>query len=307
MKRLSVLVLVLVGLFTAQAQHTIYPFFDDKGAVRIETTELNDAADTLVTVFHRADDIVWSRIVYRVIDMRYKQNFQLYFPTNPDDNQYQSLFRLITGAIIDGMPIYEADRYTIKPKFDEEHLLEKSRIPDQFIVGTIADLDRDDEDSYLVLYDSINDELRTNFSRYDNFVRNQLKYLIQEIIFFDKHTSRLCTKIIAIAPLQPDMALGTQNPYSFLMYSRKFWVAFDDLRPYLARHYMIPQKNDNRRVTFDEFFGKKLYTSYLVGDSNMYDRMIINEQYDLDEAQVRREQQALFEELLNFEQDLWEY
>lgn len=308
MKRLSVIVLALVGMMTAYGQHQIYPFFDDKGAVRIETQELDAAADTLISVFHRADDIVWSRIVYRVIDMRYKQNYQLYFPTNPDDKEYQSLFRLIIGAIQNGLQVYEADRYTIKPKFDEEHLLSPCQIPDQLMVGTIQELDREDPDTYLVMCDSTDGTLTTNFSRYENFVRNQLKYLIQEIVFFDKHTSRMYSKIIAIAPLQPDLTVGsTQNPFQFLMYSRKFWIAFDELRPYLAKRYMIPQQNDSKRMTYDEFFGKKLYTSYLLGDSNMYDRMILNTGFDLTEAEVKREQQRIFDELLNFEQDLWEY
>jgi hypothetical protein len=54
-----------------------------------------------------------------------------------------------------------------------------------------------------------------------------------------------------------------------------FWVPFDSFRPYMAKQHMIPRgNNDIERVTFDEFFVKKLYSSYLVGASNVYDRMI---------------------------------
>ena len=109
MKKISVIAFLLIGVLSAKAQHQILPFFDDKGAVRIETTELDAAADTLVTVFHRADDIVWSRIVYRVIDMRYKQNYQLYFPVRYDDREYRSLFKVMVDAIVDGR-IHRKDR-----------------------------------------------------------------------------------------------------------------------------------------------------------------------------------------------------
>ena len=68
---------------------------------------------------------------------------------------------------------------------------------------------------------------------------------------------------------------------------------------------MIPQANDTRRITFEEFFAKKLYTSYILGDSNMYTRMSPN--YAKNETDVKKEQQRIFDELLNFEQDLWEY
>ena len=58
-----------------------------------------------------------------------------------------------------------------------------------------------------------------------------------------------------------------------LYLSIRFWILYDDLRPYLARQYVIPQANDTKRVTFEQFFAQKLYSSYLIGDSNMYSRM----------------------------------
>jgi hypothetical protein len=84
-----------------------------------------------------------------------------------------------------------------------------------------------------------------------------------------------------------------------------WWCPFDEFRKYMAKQYIIPQGNDTKRVTFEEFFGKKLYTSYLIGDSNMYDRMFTN--YVKTEAEVRQEQSRVATELLDFEQDLWEY
>ena len=92
-----------------------------------------------------------------------------------------------------------------------------------------------------------------------------------------------------------------------------FWVPFDSFRPYMAKQYMIPRSNnDIERVTFDEFFIKKLYSSYLVGASNVYDRMIpdyvsYNEDTEQYHAEILKEQERIERELLNFEQDLWEY
>ena len=315
MKKLSVIACLLIGVLSVSAQHQIYPFFDDKGAVRIETTELNDAADTLVSVFHRADDIVWSRIVYRVIDMRYKQNYQLYFPVRYDDPQYRSLFKIIVDAIVDGMPIYRKAQDNIKPEFDDDDLISMSEIPTLFMVDDpTADYSEDTchynvecSDAMLLHYDSKEDKMSFHFYPYESFVKNQLKYLIQEIVFFDRHTSRLYTKIIAIAPLQSDKIFSKESDQvmSAMHESLLFWIPFDSLRPYLAKQYMIPQQNDNKRLTFDEFFAKKLYTSYILGDSNMYNRMIL--QYAQTEEEVKKEQQRIFDELLNFEQDLWEY
>lgn len=314
MKKLSVISFLLLGVIAVSAQHQINPFFDDKGAVRIETMELNEAADTLVSVFHRADDIVWSRIVYRVIDMRYKQNYQLYFPIRYDDPEYRSLFKVIVDGIVDGLPLYRKAQDNIKPTFSNNDLISKAEIPTLFMIDDpTADYSEDTchynvecSDAMLIHYNEGTDKMAFHFYPYEGFVRNQLKYLIQEIVFFDKHMSRLYSKIIAIAPLQADKIVSdSENVIGALHESLLFWISFDELRPYLAKQYMIPQANDTKRVTFDEFFAKKLYTSYLLGDSNMYSRMIPN--YAKSETEVKKEQQRIADELLNFEQDLWEY
>ena len=315
MKKISVIFsLAFLTIGIASAQHQIYPFFDDRGAIRIETTELNDAADTLVSVFHRADDIVWSRVVYRIIDMRYKQNYQLYFPVRYDDPEYRSLFKVIVDGIVDGMPLYRKAQDNIKPTFRKEDVIGKAEIPTLFMVDDpTADYSEDTchynvtcSDAMLIHYDEADDKMSFHFYPYEGFVKNQIKYLLQEVVFFDKHTSRLYSKIIAIAPLQSDKIVSdSTNVMSALHESLLFWIAFDELRPFLAKQYMIPQSNDTKRMTFDEFFSKKLYTSYLLGDSNMYNRMIPN--YAKSEEEVKKEQQRIFDELLNFEQDLWEY
>ena len=120
MKKLFFVIVALLGLSTVQAQHQIKSFFDDMGLVRIETQELAESADTLVTVFHRADDIVWSRVVYRIVDMRFKQNYQLYTPQS-NDPVYNSLLKVMLMAVADSMPVYaKDDNGDLRPFFNAD-------------------------------------------------------------------------------------------------------------------------------------------------------------------------------------------
>ena len=263
---------------------------------------------------HRIDDVIWARYVYRVIDMRYKQNYQLYFPVKSDDADYRNLFKVITDAVVDGLPIYEKNMETIKPDLHQEPI-PRNVLPNMFMADDpLADYSDDpthfdvsSSDAMLIHYDSVSDELSFHFYPFESLVKNQLKYLIQEVVFFDKHTSRLHSKIMAIAPLQSDLITtrDSSNIMNSLRESIMFWIAFDDLRPYLAMQYAIPSRNEVKRVTFDEFFQKNLYTSYIVGEGNMYNRWIPD--YAKTEKEVKKEQQRIADELLNFEQDLWEY
>ena len=313
-KKLSIIACLFLGIVTTQAQHQVTSFFDELGTARIQTAEFSQAHDTIVMVDHRIDDIIWSRYVYRIIDMRYKQNYQLYFPTKSDDIDYRNLFKVITDAVVDGMPIYEKNMETIKPDFKQDPV-SRTSIPMMFMVDDpLVDYSDDpshydisSSDAMLVHYDSIADELSFHFYPFEKIVKNQIKYLTQEIVFFDKHTSRLHTKIMAIAPLQSDKisTRDNSNIMQSLRESIMFWIPFDGLRPYLAMQYAIPNRNETKRVTFDEFFQKRLYTSYIVGEGNMYNRWIPD--YTGDEEKVRQEQERIATELLNFEQDLWEY
>ena len=312
-KKLSIITCLLLSLATVQAQHQVISFFDELGTARIQTEEFSQAHDTIVLVDHRIDDVIWSRYIYRIIDMRYKQNYQLYFPTRPDDPEYRNLLKVIADAIVDGMPIYEAGK-TIKPDFKKDPV-EKKDVPN-FIFNDIAGEDYSDNpmhyltccsDEMLIHYDSVNDQLETYPSAFGDIVRNQIKYLTQEVVFFDKHTSRLHTKIIAIAPLYAEKieTRDSTKVMTSLLESIMFWIPFDGLRPYLAMQYAIPSRNETKRVTYDEFFQKRLFTSYIVGEGNMYNRWIPD--YAGGEAEVRKEQERIATELLNFEQDLWEY
>jgi gliding motility associated protien GldN len=312
---------LFLGVVTAQAQHKVISFFDEVGSARIQTEEFSKAHDTIVMVDHRLDDVIWSRFVYRIIDMRYKQNYQLYFPTRADDPDYRNLFLVIRDAVIDGMPIYPAGINSIKPDFKQEVPFTKEQISkDVFRIQTNKEKLENTEDDNdlknsrvtLINYDSLRNEMKVQNAPFVNVVKNQLKYLIQEIVFFDKHTSRLHTKIMAIAPLHPAKLEGAPSAtdstkiMDALRESIVCWIPFDGLRPYLAMQYMIPNRNETKRVTYDEFFQKRLFTSYIVGEGNMYNRWIPD--YKLNDIEgIRKEQDRIATELLNFEQDLWEY
>lgn len=316
MKRFIFVLICICGIsLSLNAQHEVNNFFDEMGVAQIRTETYNPQIDTVLVTTHRAEDVIWSRVVYRIIDMRYKQNFQLYHPVRYDHPEYRSLFKVIVDAIVDGMPVYENRMDQIRPDFKKP--VSRTVLPTIFLADDpTADhsndptyMDVSSSDAMLIHYDSIQDKLSFHFYPYEDFVQNQLKYVIQEVIFFDRHTSRLYSKIMAIAPLQADkisVKEGDNIDYTHAMIeSLLFWIPFDDLRPYLKRQFIMPQKNDTKRVTFDEFFQKKLYTSYILGDGNIYDRLITD--YATTPEEVKKEQDRIAAELLNFEQDLWEY
>lgn len=309
MKKLVFIIVALLGVSTAQAQHQINSFFDEKGLMRLETQELaKDTTNKLITVFHRSDDIVWSRVVYRIIDMRYKQNYQLYTPQTNDPN-YNSLLKVMLLAIADSLPVYmKDDNGDIKPIFTKERKKVGAEMLD-LLDGIITDIDapQNIKDHERILHlDTTTQSVVFNSSSFELFAKNQLKYMIQEVVFFDKHYSRMYSKILSIAPMHADNIQSENATVMEALYQQiLFWIPFDSFRPFMAQQYVMPKGNDTKRVTFDDFFTQKLYTSYVVGTNNIYNRLI--PEYATTPEEIKKEQERIEWELLSAEQDLWEY
>ncbi len=305
---LTLLIFFSVSMQSLRAQSNPMSFFEKNGTVALQTTAMNALADTIAVVNHRYDDVVWYRIVYRIIDMRDKQNFQIYFPTIPNE-KYRSLFRLILDAVVnDTLKAYDKVERDIQPLYS--NVLPKDSLKNTFVYITNDTVNKTTEKAQLIETDPITQKLSVSNFLYPAYIKDQLKFLTQEIVFFDKHTSRMYTKIIGIAPLygltESNISLGSSNDaWSYFQSSVLCWFLFDELRPYLAKQYVISSGNDGQRLTYDEFFAQHLYSSYLLGDSNMNNRMLL--QYLTNPDKIRKEQQRIETELLNFEQDLWEY
>ena len=311
MKKISVIIFALLGYVMGYAQHRVNSFFDDMGIIRLETQELEASSDTLVRVSHRTDDVVWSRVVYRIIDLRLKQNYQLYTPVSAEDPTYSSLFRTMLRAIENCMPIYAKSSNVgdVRPYFNVEPLT-KAEIPtilNTDRTGELSDGDIATSDYMLLNYDSIADKMTFNSYSYEGFAKNQLKYMIQEVIFFDKHYSRMYSKILAIAPMNADnVTMYEDMPVMEALYGQiLFWVPFDAFRPYMAQQYVTPRGSDSKRMTFDDFFAQKKYSSYLLGVNNIYGRMI--PEIATTREEIQKEQERIERDLLSVEQDLWEY
>ncbi|MDR0810923.1 MAG: gliding motility protein GldN [Paludibacter sp.] len=315
MKSLKYLLIAIsiFALVEVNAQDRSKSFFDNNGAIATET--IDAFGDTIAKTFHRMDDIVWTKVLYKVIDLRDKQNQQLFFPIRPA-GAYKNFFRVVMDAMLEGnLRAFGHRDFDISPDFT--YLIPKDSLSSIFVDCVWNPDDNTPINTSLIYYDEL-----TNSGSYDNFIyadyiRKQNKFIIQEVVFFDKHYSRLYSKIVAVAPLyfhnetnvtSANMGVFNSSGESYwnaLIASVTCWVLYDELRPYMAKQYIIPKGNETQRTTYDDFFTSKMYFSYLLGDSNMQSRMLLQTYTSPD--RIRKEQRRIETELLNFEQDLWEY
>lgn len=126
-----------------------------------------------------------------------------------------------------------------------------------------------------------------------------VKYRIKEDWILDTKRSIYEPRIVGIAPMK--MVEGRWQPV--------FWIYYDDAREILCKKRMINPLNDASQLTFDDFFVRRLFSSYVVKETNPSNKSIadILGVTDIKDPRKLYESEKIKKSISDFEQSLWEY
>ncbi|MFM9020356.1 MAG: gliding motility protein GldN, partial [Sediminibacterium sp.] len=193
----------------------------------------------------REDDNMWSEFIWREIDSREKINQSFNYP-GTDENGDRRFFSILINAIEnDSIVAFQDDMFT-RP-FSSDKIRQQ-------INGKLDTTDVTDVVSGAIAKKSIS--FKPLFA-FDSVYTFRLK----EQVLFDKEASRLFTRIIGIAPVAKFVVGGKSEPKAL------FWLYYPDLRRVFAKLDVYNPRNYASRMTWEELFESRYFSSYIVKSS----------------------------------------
>lgn len=238
----------------------------------------------------REDDAVFRVRVWRDIDAREKINQSFLYAGQNDYGSERFISILMRGLRTGELTAFSGDddRFTTPITPDSAMLA---------FGGGMDTVPVYDADGNVVKY-----QVREQMINPDSIYKFRLK----EEWIFDKESGRLYVRILGIAPVIPyrlstgQILPGSERPV--------WWIYYPDARTLLARSEVYNPKNMAARMSWEDLFESRMFSSYIVKSSmnNPFD-LPLSSVYPNNTLYRLLEGDKIKEKIFNYEQNLWSY
>lgn len=234
----------------------------------------------------READLMWAKRIWRVVDFREKLNQYLLFPLTENNNRI-NLITVLQHGIRNGdlVPFdpFQGDDFKVKMSTEEA-----------LLIGSGSDT--------IPLYNAnppYDYRGDTVIPRpFNGFTVKKLR--IKEDWFFDSKRSVMEVRIVGICPV-----MTVEDPVSGEVRGElpMYWIHYEQARDFLASYRIYNPYNYAQRITYDDAFIKRIFSSLIYKEDNSMDRRIAEYTTGMD---ALLEADHIKNELFTFEHDLWE-
>jgi gliding motility associated protien GldN len=236
----------------------------------------------------REANVMWTKRVWRKIELREKVNQVFYYPATPSGAAIDCRANLMSWIYTNVMGGANITAYAEnnEGEFSIENIIPKEELEKKLNTIDTIPVENPDGTVENKIVENIFDPSKV------------IEFKIKEDWFFDKERSVLECRIIGLAPV-----METEKNDE-IRKETLFWIYFPEARNMFANILTYNRFNDAERRTYDEIFWKRQFGSYIYKESNVYDRKILEYCQGMDEL---LEAERVKSDIFNFEHDLWEY
>lgn len=251
-------------------------------------------------------DILKSMFVWEIIDMNDKIN-QPYYYDNPDNltsRPTKSLYKILLDAALNGDINEVYDDESFVTKLSPEGIkarLESVRVSDAAIdiINEKGKLTAEEQKQYTDVFQTTTDKVKV------------LK--IMGMWYIDKRDAQLKYRPLGIAAMGPDPAMaGRLGPDGKPMEGANdlidlFWIYYPSAREILANNYVYNKNNSSADLSFDDLLNARRFSSVIYKSSNGLGNGTIKDYIPRNADEQLEESDRIKGQILDMENDLWNY
>ena len=241
-------------------------------------------------------DILWSKVVWEYIDLNEKINLPMYYPvdTTSVSSDRRSLFDTLLRGINSGeiTEVYDDSYFTTKLTAGE-------------IKSKLARVDT--TDAGITQLNEGNRDISEYIDRINLTSQDIEGFKIKGLWYFDKRQGELKYRLLAIAPIAPDVQTMGREDLDIDELLPLFWVWFPSARNLLHEMKVFNEKNSAYPISYDHLLNARRFSSIIYREENIYGDRDVSEYVKGNALFLVMESNKIKEEIRNKELDMWNY
>lgn len=273
---------------------------DELREQRANKTKVTEAGDTVSTEAQPMEygyiedkDIIWSKVVWEVIDLNERLNQPYYRASDGLLTESASLYDALVEGVRSGKisQVYDDEYFTTKMTYDQ-------------IVSRTAK-----KDTQQYYFDMIDAGEEADEGLIFNFEINSkdIKMLkTKGMWYIDRRLGEMKYRLLGLCIMGPDaQALGTE--FDDGMFVELFWIWYPDARTVLNNYTVFNPNNSSSSVTFDDLLNSRRFSSVIYKAQTMYGITPIEDYIPKNSKGQLEESDRIRESILQSEADMWSY
>lgn len=238
-------------------------------------------------------DILFSKMVWEKIVLDERSNFPLYYPidTNNIGKNRRSLYDVLMKNIKNGK---------IENIYDDSYFATKRTLKDIESALTMVDTTEMGIEQL-----NAGEELSAEYINKREITAADIKeYRIKGLWYFDKRQSELKYRLLAIAPVAPDVNFIDDSEPDLVPL---FWVFYPDARDVLHEAKSFNNSNSSIPYSFDHVLNSRRFHGYVYKEENVQGDRAVTEYVSENALMQLLESERIKNKIRDFELDMWTY
>ncbi|MDY3316542.1 gliding motility protein GldN [Riemerella anatipestifer] len=243
-------------------------------------------------------DILRSMVVWEIIDMNEKINQPFYHNSDGLVSQNKSLYQLLLDGINSGKikEVYDDEMFTTRLKPEEIQQRMSRVVTSDWLIDKINSgekVSEEDKKAGTDVYETKSEQVKL------------LK--IKGMWYIDRRDGQMKYRLLGIAAMGPDPQTMGQQFADKEEFIDLFWVFYPDARQITANARVFNNKNLSSDISFDDILNARRFSSIIYKSENGLGSGVIKDYIPNDAEAQLEESERIKNQILEMENDMWNY